>query len=321
MKLRTRTTTVLATLALALAACGGAEETSVEDPSAAAEESAAETADDADDTQGADDAGSESDEPDADDADAEGGADGQDAASGADAATVLAAAGDQARGRSARIAFSMTTVTPEGELVAEGEGVSSADGDAQIMMTITGDTPENDLGELEVRIIDGVIYQRNDQMLAAFGGDATWLAIDPAAIGGEFSGMISQTSTGDPAEILDVLRDVGEVTAAGEEEVNGVATTRYEVTVSQRALLEGADADPDEFRGYGVDLDAPSTMTVWIDGDGLPRRIAYDATFADGVSVSSIHDVLEYDIDVEVQVPPEGETISFADMMGGLGQG
>lgn len=309
MELRTRTTTVLASLALALAACGGADEAAVDDPPAEAGEST---------DQGAGESPDEGASDDASDQEAPGG---HDATAGADGATVLAAAGEAAQQRSARLRFSVTTTTPEGELQVAGEGASSAEGDVQMLMTISGDTPESDLGELEVRIVDGVVYQRNEQMTAALGGGATWLAIDPAAIGGEFSGMISESSTGDPAEVLDMLRDVAEVTEAGEEDINGVATTRYEATVTQRALLEGADADPAEFESYGVDLDAPSTITVWVDGEGLPRRIAYDATFADGVSVSSTHDVLEYDVDVAVEAPPEGETISFADMMGDLGQG
>ena len=309
MQLRTRTTTVLASLALALAACGGADPAAVDDPPAEAGESTDQGAAETPDEGGSDDASDEE------------AAGGGEATAGADGATVLAAAGEAAQQRSARLAFSVTTTTPEGELVVDGEGVSSAEGDVQMLMTISGDTPESDLGEFEVRIVDGVVYQRNEQMTAAFGGGATWLAIDPEAVGGEFSGMISETSTGDPSEVLDVLRDVADVTEVGEEEVNGVATTRYEATVTQRALLEGADADPAEFEGYGVDLDAPSTITVWIDGEGLPRRIAYDATLSDGVSVSSTHDVLAYDVDVAVEAPPEDETISFADMMGGLGQG
>lgn len=315
MKLRTRLTTVLATLALALAACGGAEDVAVDDPPGDAEESVEETGEETgDDGTGSDEGGAAVGEDGGDDAD-------EDVAAGTDEAMVLAAARQDARGRSARIAFSITTVTPEGEIVVEGQGESSPDGRSRVLMEITGGTPGGDLGELELRIVDGVIYQRNEQLTAAFGADATWLAIDPETMGGEFSGMISKTSTGDPAEILDVLGDAGEVTATGEQDVNGVATTRYEATVTHRALLEGADADPAEFEGYGVDLDAPSRISVWIDAEGLVRRIAYDTTFGDGASVSSTHDVLAYDVAVDVEVPPEDQTVSFAEMMGGLDTG
>ena len=78
----------------------------------------------------------------------------------------------------------------------------------------------------------------------------------------------------EPAGLFDAVAAATEVSVVGEEEVDGVATTRLTGTVEPEAAVEA---------GLGTQAqlsiaDLPALpVEVWVDADGRPARIRYTA--------------------------------------------
>lgn len=237
-----------------------------------------------------------------------------------DGAALLAAAVDGAASQTARMSFSSRSVTPDGVVIVEGEGVSGVDGTAQISLVIRSEGVEDLLGsgQIEIIVLDGVIYQRFDTMTEAMGIDATWLAFDIDQLGPEYEDLLDQASSADPSEQLAYLREAGDVVEIGPSEINGVATTHYRAKVDLAALLEaqGLSDAGDVAAGAGV-----VPMDVHLDADGLVRRTVTE-TEVDGIVVESTVDVLEYGITLDVVAPPADDTMDFSAFLeGGAGGG
>lgn len=234
-----------------------------------------------------------------------------------EAAAALAAAIDESEAHeTARTRFTNVLTTPQGEVRTAGEGVSSADGTA-VDLVLTGPSAQafgTDELEVEVRIVDGVMYQRSPQLIAQLDVDAEWLSFDLDTLGPEYSAFVDRTRQTDPAEALSALRGVTAVAEVGEEDLDGVATTRYAATLDLRTTLEATGVEGALFEERGIDLDRAVPVHVWVDGDGLIRR--YETTLdADGTSHMMTFEVLEYGPEVDVEVPPADDTISFEEAM------
>ena len=90
----------------------------------------------------------------------------------------------------------------------------------------------------------------------------------------------------DPSAYVGLFAGVFDVTASGEQEIEGVPTTHYVGTIDLKKVLEGfsdvvgKDADAatkeqlkaavEQFESLGIDEKIP--FEIWIDAEGLPRR-------------------------------------------------
>jgi predicted small lipoprotein YifL len=309
MRTAHRSATVLAALAVALAACGGGGDpvgtTATPSGDASPSQSAAQSV-----AEGDDDASGASEEA------------AQDILADLDPDLVLAAAVAQGQSLSARTAFSSSSSTPGGQVDVIGEGVVSGAGAFQFVITLDGASavglPGDGPAEVEVRLVEGVIYQRVPGLGAELGSDATWIAFDLASLrdqfAGQFDALVEQAEAGDPVAAFGALRDATSVTERGREEVNGVQATRYEVLVDRAALLEQeglSESDLGPLDGLADEL----PVLVWIDDDGLLRRVTTEVTTEEFGSTTTF-DVLEYGVDVDVEAPPADDTVSFRDLLG-----
>lgn len=101
---------------------------------------------------------------------------------------------------------------------------------------------------------------------------------------GALGGLSGLASPGTPADYLEHLKSIdGAITTVGPEQVRGVATTRYRGTLSMALLLKSAAATPQERAQLEAALPALGGLTlpydVWLDGNGLPRRISATLDF------------------------------------------
>lgn len=313
--------------AVVLAGCGSDEEaTDDAAPAAAVEESSDETGEEtasdapADDgSADATDGDGDADESTADDASAE---DGSGDEAGGDGAEVLAATLDAtAQVTTARTRVTSTSATPDGEVTVTAEGVQSG-GDAQLTMQLSGPQVTGPGGaqmdDIDVILLDGVMYQRFPMLTEALGSDAQWLRLDLESLGPEFADVYEAAESSDPAQQLDVLEQAGDVTVVGQEEIGGVATTHLQVVVTMRAALAAQGLDPSTFDDSGIDPDEPVLYDLWVDEDDRMRRMESEVD-VDGMSSRTTMEVLEYDIDVSITAPPAEDTIDFDVLMGGLG--
>jgi hypothetical protein len=153
------------------------------------------------------------------------------------------------------------------------------------------------LGDIDAEVVfdDGVVYVKPDGLLALLGAaaDTPWLSFDVGDAGGFAEGWPGgiELPDVDPATLLDDLQAEGiQVTEVGREDVRGVATTHYAVTPSPDGTspFEGGTAD------------------VWIDDDGLVRRVEgrVDASAAGQGEVTLRAELYDLGEPVSITVPP-----------------
>lgn len=221
----------------------------------------------------------------------------------------LAAAADNARSAgSSAVAMTLTMPVKGKELTADAEGVFDFERQAgEMSMTIEGAGIPSGLTDLEFdMIVDG-----NDGYMRfppGLGLGNTWYRISVASRHGVGATGIEQV-TQDPTQFLEFLRGASEdeIDDAGTDEIRGVSTTHYEADLSlEKALEQAPNQDAvDEFEAkFGSDLGSlPSVpVDVWIDAEGLPRRIELSVA---GMSVSA--DFFDYGTDVDVEAPKDFE--------------
>jgi hypothetical protein len=179
---------------------------------------------------------------------------------------------------------------------------------------------EPELEKMEI-IFDGTVLY-----VSGFGEEVapgkSWMKIDTTKVpGGSQLGALGQFDS--PAEELQYLRAVSkEVEEKGEDEVRGVPTTRYRAVIDVRKLgdVAASEAPPQLrkevrreatalFEEAGID-EAP--MDVWLDGDGLPRKMTLELAFeVEGEKAKTEISVEFFDFGVPVRVshPPASETV------------
>lgn len=178
---------------------------------------------------------------------------------------------------------------------------------------------------IETVFLDEVVYS---QLPMPEG--VQWLRMDTAELGTQ--GLQQLGGASDPSANLDLLEGARDVEEVGEEEVRGATTTRYRFTVDLEAARGEADAEPqqqmlDTMREQLGTSELP--MEVWLDGDDRVRRqrseIDLDAMHAEGqaasggtvVTVVEFHD---FGVDVQVEAPPEQDTVDIRELDPSFGQ-
>ncbi len=149
---------------------------------------------------------------------------------------------------------------------------------------------------------------------------------DVNAGGFDFKELESFTKS-DPRDVLEALRGLtGEIETVGTEELRGVETTHYRavldpVELAKRATAGHADATSlvDELSTQGGVTDVP--LDVWIDANGLVRKLSLDFTATDASSAQSSHVALAFELwdygeRVEIDVPPASQVVDASALRG-----
>ena len=144
-------------------------------------------------------------------------------------------------------------------------------------------------GRMEVIAIAADTYMRGD--VFGFGGDADkWVrSTDDDNIGEELS----------PQSLLAVLRDASESTERlGEDDVRGVDTVGY------RLVVECEHAELTDCEGETAPVD------VWIDHDGLVRRIAV----TEGVASPFTFEFFDFGAEVSIEAPAAADVVEVGQL-------
>ncbi len=240
------------------------------------------------------------------------------AAAGSDA--LAKAYDDTAAAGTARTELSIGgEVTPGGSITGEGS-VDFTDGSAVIILSVPG------AGQVETRQVDGIVYTRVPEELAGrLPGGFGWVRIDPReAAGQQLGGALPQGQTGgDPTQVLAYLRALsGDVTEIGQEDVRGTPTTHYRATADLREAARANGADDAQIEQIVQTLGQDTLpIEVWIDEDGRVRRIRQDVPVPAGTAggdqpstTSLTQEFFDFGAQVDVQAPPEGETIDVSEL-------
>jgi hypothetical protein len=255
--------------------------------------------------------------------------------------TFAAAAASTMHAGSARVRMTMTLPVPGmGENTVTIEGLADfSTGDGQMTMdmgALMGDAVAALGGDLtvEIRVVDGVMYMHYPETMAQFMGGTPWLSIDAGdALGGDSQGLAGPFGQSDPTRYLEYLAAVSSgVEEIGREPVGGVDTTRYHAVIDFSKAIEQV---PDEnLDALGLDADAFAVqlsemqgllgsempVDVWIDDDGLLRRMSMDMSVA-GQAAHLQMEIWDYGVDVNVEAPPADQVGDMGSMLGDLGEG
>jgi hypothetical protein len=188
-------------------------------------------------------------------------------------------------------------------------------------------------GTFELRLDGTVMYMRMPEGLGmALPGGKRWLKVDleglGALAGAELGGLTQLQRQQSPAQLLDFLKAVeGDVEQLGEEEVRGVATTRYRGTIDlQKALEAQLEALPEEQReALALQLeqalraaapDGELSVDVWADAEGRVRRAAMELVVpgapGGAAAVAITMDLFDFGVEVDVEPPPDAEVLDLA---------
>ena len=179
-------------------------------------------------------------------------------------------------------------------------------------------------------VFDGTTYFMSAEAFPVLPDlDAEWISFDAEELAEQSGVDVDQLSQGgatnNPAEMLAALEGVSEdgIEEVGSEEIRGVETTHYAGEIDMQAAVEQADVTLDDatvqqfeelYGEGGVPFD------VWIDGDGLTRRMDL-TTPVEGQDVTVSIEMFDYGEPVDIDVPSGDEAVDFLDLMGELGGG
>lgn len=245
----------------------------------------------------------------------------------AEAATKTADAG------SARVTFTGTVSgVPGGPFTISGEGeyYTRQQGRVTFDMSELGAATGGSLGgEMEMVMDGSVIYMKlPSQVASGLPGGKEWIRLDLAAagegLGVDFADLM-QFQQMDPTQALKYLLGASEdFERVGSEDVRGVETTHYRGTVDFRKASELIPADSrDDFERV-LELTGEPTIPfeVWIDGDGLTRRMKYEQPLpadqgGEETTMALTMEMYDFGAEVDVEPPPDDEVIDLQEL--GLG--
>jgi lipoprotein LprG len=168
-------------------------------------------------------------------------------------------------------------------------------------------------GNARFILLERVIYLK----MPGMGQGNKFLKIDASQKNDPLARMFDQMmSQFDPSQAFEAFDAVTKVEERGTQEVDGVETTRYAVTVDTRKALQAQGMADQMPPGQ---LPKSVTYDVWVDADNLVRRLQMDIPDPSG-SAAAVGQVdmtmSEWGEPVEITAPPAGQTTDMSEMMG-----
>lgn len=234
----------------------------------------------------------------------------------AEAATKTADAG------SARVDIDAGLNSSAGSFTMTGEGEFAGDRGRMTFDVVAGGQRIS----MEMVFDQLIIYMRFPSGLGVdLPGDKSWVKMDLEALGKEegidFS-QFTQFGQSDPTQTLRYLRGAsGDFEKVGEEEIRDVATTHYRGTVDLRKAADQLPESARESIVRLVELVGKSTFPfdVWVDDEGLARRIKYEQPIPDAngqnATMAMTMDFYDFGAEVDVEPPADDEVVDLQKLM------
>jgi hypothetical protein len=189
--------------------------------------------------------------------------------------------------------FTFQTVSESGGQSQTMEGLARfGDDGVEVKAASTGAQP------MELILIDQAMYVKSPDL----GSGDKWLKIDLSDPSSLF-GMIGKAT--DPEAMFKAMETPKEVELLGSEEVDGVPTNHYRVTLDPANYL-AAMGLPASMGGM---LPEELVTEMWVDGDNLPRKFSQALevpSVAGGkpTSTTSEGTYSDFGTDVDIEAPP-----------------
>lgn len=189
--------------------------------------------------------------------------------------------------------FNFQTVSESGgqSQTMEGQARFGDDG-VEMKASSTGAQP------MQLILIDQAMYLKS----ADLGTGDKWLKVDLSDPNSLF-GMIGKAT--DPEVMFKAMEAPKKLELVGTEEVDGVETNHYRITLDPTKYLEAM-----EFPAAMADMMPKELVTeMWVDGDDLPRKFSQSLEVpamggGKPTSTSSEGTYSDFGTDVEIEAPP-----------------
>lgn len=156
--------------------------------------------------------------------------------------------------------------------------------------------------QFESVLAGGVIYLRGAGLPVPAG---KWLKFDPKDKSNASSPLAPLLALADPQKQLAVFGDPKDLTLVGDENVEGVDTSHYRVTVDAVKFAKNAGLPADA----GKLLPPELTIDLWLDADNRPIKMSQE--FEIQGSKSTTEQVYsDYGADVKIDVPADKDTVT-----------
>lgn len=192
--------------------------------------------------------------------------------------------------------FNFTSVSgSEGQAQTMSGQARFGDGGVEMKASSTG------AQAIEVILIDQAMYMKSP----ALGTGDKWTKIDLSDPNSLF-GMIGKAT--DPEVMFKSLQSPKKLELIGTEDVDGVATNHYRITLDPAQYLSAM-----EFPAAMVDMLPKELVTdMWVDADNLPRKFSQTldvASTAGGSATSSTTEGIysDFGTEVDIEAPPADE--------------
>lgn len=225
--------------------------------------------------------------------------------------------------------FAMSFATPDGSFAADG--MMDMKGPRMSMtMDMASLIPASarQAGtKMQMLLTDQAMYMQYPGLAAETDGKH-WIRLDLASLGDDnpLAPMLDQIRNADPTQNVAFLEGAQDVTTVGSEDVRGTATTHYKFTIDLRkasaAVPENLRKAVSEVLGQLGNPLLPGE--VWLDADGLPRRMSFEMSMAPGagaapMKVSVSMDMFDFGQPVSITPPADDDVVDAASLFGADG--
>lgn len=218
---------------------------------------------------------------------------------------------------SARFFMDMTITDPDtGEpLHLRGPGVIADHGRLLAMKMRLDETKDAPAFTTDTIMTQDAIYLRSRLFKAVMPRGKEWLKA-------EEDDPVGDIGQNDPGQMLDYLRAAGDIEKTGSGTVRGVATTKYRARIVLDKVVEKVPEDRRARIEHAIDVlgeigveEIP--MTVWVDNEGLVRRLTMDWVVknpddpSEKFQLKAAVDMFDFGTKARVELPPAGKTMSY----------
>jgi hypothetical protein len=168
-----------------------------------------------------------------------------------------------------------------------------------------------------------VMYMRSPLFARAVPGAKPWLKMDltkVAALNGIDLGSLQQLNQADPMQSLRYLTGSAKSRELGYDQVRGVFTKHYALTIDLDRLLKGNKQLQHALKQLRSFTGTKLPAEAWVDGQGLLRKLTMNFTLArtpDGpVSMSFSEELYDFGKPVHVHMPPASQVTDATKLLG-----
>jgi hypothetical protein len=208
------------------------------------------------------------------------------------------------------------TVPAKGRLAAEASMHTQP---LAMSMTMTGAAYADGNGQVEIRIVDEVMYVGGSAVRSEKLKGKDWLTAAPAVWGrggvdNQSYGVLPSQLQVNPAAQSVLLAGSKDLRLIGTETVDGARTTHYRGTVDRDGLI---GERLDQF--IQLEVSEPLTMDLWIDGDDRTKQFRMRAEHDDmlpgtgGGPLDLTVTFLDINQPTTIKAPPTEDTTPLAD--------